>query len=144
MSKTKIEKLNSKIDEINKELEKHHKELNELRSKQSFLCVCGKRHRFCDCDAIIDLHWSNEPYNEGYEEDRGIKIICPKTLIENRIYFPNEYNVKRFESREYKFKSKYRKYFKSVATRQIDYSVFYVQRNFTNNTYIDENWDKYK
>jgi len=134
---TKIEK---EIEEITKRLSVLQEKLKLERSQKKFLCICGKKHRICDCDAIQTTYWSNEPYNEEWR-DGDIHIICPVSKVENRIYFPDDpipIKDKFYQSWNGQFKTIYFSLFKSVLRKSVP-----ITSIMQNNTYFNDNKEKF-
>jgi hypothetical protein len=129
------------MKDILKQIREHKKKglelqaiLEEKRGNQTFLCCCGKRHKFKDCVFVDKHYYSNEAYSEGWEHGE-YQIICPKIGVHNRLLFGNHNEDRNTPSKQ--FASLYSSVFKERK------DVFENNYQWQNNFYISENLSKY-
>lgn len=88
---------------IEEQLEFHRKKIDQLkenqkkvRSRKTFLCVCGHSHRIKDCTAIL-THWYTRPHGctgGDYWNSGELHILCPSNPdVRQRAYFQTNLSV---------------------------------------------------
>lgn len=137
--------LQQELNDLHKKEKELLSRIEKQRANKTFPCICGKRHKFKNCD-VIQQHYYVPPSgcsDGAYWSPTDLYIICPDTDNKNRLYFSTadvpyicrcEYDWNLNEQ----FKQKYKHLFKSVID---DYEQ--DTRQWENNDYIQKNYKKY-
>lgn len=146
MSVKTINQIKGLITTLKKDEENLYKQLKEVRSNQTFKCLCGKYHKIRDTDSIVEVGWSQGyGYEDGYSYDKNFYAICPTKGFCNRFLYPSYWLTPYEKQTKYKFNAEkqfeniYRDLFKSCV--KVDSKDFNYE--WGNNNYIDENHKKF-
>jgi hypothetical protein len=141
--------LEKELQEIKKREKEIISEMEDKKSRLKFQCVCGKMHAIRDCEGI-QTHWYTRPSGccEGdYWNSGEVHIICPNTLVRNRILFMSYYDVpwRKRDNIDYNAEWQFKRTIVPLLKKVTDEHLHDEQKNYRsfNNEYFDHNHKKF-